>query len=278
MLLRQALRPVARLADAATDVERTGDPRRRLPLPQSHDEVGRLAETLNAILASLERSRDLERRFLADASHELRTPLTALRGNISYLARHGLTPEVLADLEHDAERLARLADDLLALSREESASAPRGSVRLDRLAEEAAERDERIDVVASGPVTVQGDAASLERALANLVQNAEVHGPAGGRVVVAVEQAGGVARLSVSDDGPGLRAEEAKLAFQRFWRRGSDRPGSGLGLAIVRATAERHGGRAFAQGSRFTLELPTLRNLSSFDGTTSGEEPEKGLP
>jgi len=95
MLLRRALRPVTRLADAAADVERTGDPRQRLPLPATNDEVGRLAETLNAMLASLERSRDLERRFLADASHELRTPLTALRGNVAYLARHGATAEVL---------------------------------------------------------------------------------------------------------------------------------------------------------------------------------------
>jgi signal transduction histidine kinase len=277
-LLRHALRPVARLADAAADVERTGDPRQRLPLPATRDEVGRLAETLNAMLASLERSRDLERRFLVDASHELRTPLTALRGNVAYLARHGATAEVLSDLERDAERLARLADDLLALSREEAAFTPRDAVRLDRLAEEAARRRPDVDVVASEPITVRGDGASLQRALDNLVQNAHVHGPAGGRVVVTVEQADGVVRLSVTDDGPGLRAEEAKLAFERFWRRGHDTPGSGLGLAIVRATAERHGGRAFAEGARFTIELPALRNLSSSPGTTREEESEKGSP
>ncbi|HEY8703598.1 MAG TPA: HAMP domain-containing sensor histidine kinase [Gaiellaceae bacterium] len=278
LLLRRALRPVTRLADAAADVERTGDPRQRLPLPTTNDEVGRLAETLNAMLASLERSRNLERRFLADASHELRTPLTALRGNVAYLARHGVTAEVLADLERDAERLARLADALLTLSREEAAVPPRELVRLDLLASNAAQADSRIDVVAPEPVTVLGDAASLERALENLVQNAHVHGPAGGRVVVAVEQVDEVVRLSVSDEGEGLRPEEAKLAFQRFWRRGSERSGSGLGLAIVRATAERHGGRASAEGARFTIELPSFRNLSSFDATTREEEPEKGLP
>ena len=276
LLLRRALRPVARLADAAAEVERTGDPRRRLPPSATHDEVGRLAETLNAMLASLERSRDLERRFLADASHELRTPLTALRGNVAYLTRHGATDEVLDDLERDAERLARLADDLLTLSREEAATKPRDPVRVDLLAEQAARRDRAVDVVAPVPATVQGDAAALERALGNLVQNAHLHGPAGGRVVVAVEQADGVVRLSVTDEGEGLRAEEAKLAFQRFWRRSPDRPGSGLGLAIVRATAERHGGRAYVEGSRFTIELPVLRNLSSSGATTDEEEPEKG--
>jgi signal transduction histidine kinase len=278
LLLRRALHPVTHLADAAADVERTGDPRRRLPLPPTRDEVGRLAETLNAMLASLQRSRDLERRFLADASHELRTPLTALRGNVAYLSRHGVTDEVLADLERDAERLARLADDLLALSREEAAVTPTDIVRLDRLAQEAARRDEHIDVVAPDAVSVQGDAAALERALANLVQNALVHGPVGGRVAVTVEQGDGVIRLSVTDEGRGLRPEEATLAFQRFWRRGSDRPGAGLGLAIVRATAERHGGRAYADGPRFTIELPLLRNLSSSAATRGEEEREKGSP
>jgi signal transduction histidine kinase len=182
------------------------------------------------------------------------------------------------DLERDAERLARLADDLLALSREEAAVAPTELVRLDRLVQEAARAGEHVEVVAAEPVTVQGDAASLERALDNLVQNAHVHGPAGGRVVVTVEPAGDLVRLSVSDDGPGLRPEEAKLAFERFWRRGPDGPGSGLGLAIVRATAERHGGRAYAEGGRFTIELPVLRNLSRSDGTTREAEPEKGSP
>ncbi len=274
-LLRRALRPVARLAEAAAEVERTGDPRRRLPLPDTGDEVGRLAQTLNAMLASLERSRDLERRFLADASHELRTPLTALRGNVAYLVSHGATPDVLADLEHGAERLARLADDLLVLSREESARSPQEDVRLDRLAEEAGRRDDALDVVASHAVTVRGDRASLERALSNLVENAHVHGPPDGRILVTVEETGGVARLSVTDAGEGLRLEEAALAFQRFWRRGTERAGSGLGLAIVRATAERHGGRAYAERSRFTIELPALRNLSRFAGTTE-EEPKKG--
>src|SRR5205085_7784437 len=109
-------------------------PHRRLPVPPTDDEVGRLAVTLNAMLASLERGRERERRFLADASHELRTPLTALRGNVAYLSEHGATPDLLHDLEEDAERLARLADDLLVLSREESRAAATSVVLLDELA------------------------------------------------------------------------------------------------------------------------------------------------
>src|SRR5262249_57903056 len=106
--------------------------------------------------------RERERRFLADASHELRTPLTALRGNVSYIARHGASPAVIAELEHDSERLATLADDLLALSREESSLAlPDERVSLDELARAVAGRDERVSVDVADAVSVRGDRAAL---------------------------------------------------------------------------------------------------------------------
>src|SRR5207253_1594409 len=229
MLMRQALSPLARLAGAAAEIERTGDPSRRLPEPLSDDEVGRLAQTLNAMLAGLERARDAERRFLADASHELRTPLTALLGNVSYLARHGTTPQLIAELEADAQRLARLADDLLTLSREEAREPADEVVRLDELARAAGE-GESVEVIASEPVAVRGDRAALERALANLVENARLYGPAGGRITVEAAAVDARARLSVSDEGPGLQPYEAARAFERFWRGRSDLPGSGLGL------------------------------------------------
>jgi two-component system OmpR family sensor kinase len=278
LLMRRALRPLGQLADAASEIERTGDPGRRLPEPAAADEVGRLGQTLNAMLASLERARDAERRFLADASHELRTPLTALRGNVAYLRRHGQTPELVEELERDAERLAGLADDLLVLSREEAAKPPAEEVRLDLLAGAAAEADPAVEAVAPRPVRARGDRAALERALANLVQNAHQHGLKGGRIVVAADEVEGVARLSVRDEGRGLQPYQAERAFERFWRGDGTASGSGLGLAIVRATAERHGGRAFAEGAVFTIELPVLRDLSEISGTTSGRQPEKGTP
>jgi signal transduction histidine kinase len=278
LLLRRALRPLGRLAAAAAEIERTGDPRRRLPDPQSEDELGRLGATLNSMLASLDRARDAERRFLADASHELRTPLTALRGNVGYLARHGATPELVAELQHDAERLATLADDLLALSREESAEPPAEGVRLDELARAATELAPTVQAVASSPVSVLGDRAALERALANLVENARLHGPAAGRILVEASQSNGMATLSVTDEGPGLPAPDAELAFTRFWRRETAGDGSGLGLAIVRATAERHGGRAYAEGARFTIALPALRDPSRSAGRTEGQPSEEGSP
>ncbi|HEX6491824.1 MAG TPA: HAMP domain-containing sensor histidine kinase [Gaiellaceae bacterium] len=276
VLMRRALRPLGRLAEAAVEVERTGDPRRRLPEPESRDEIGRLATTLNEMLASLERARDAERRFLADASHELRTPLTALRGNVAYLARHGATPELVGELEENAERLARLADELLVLSREESAEPPTEIVRLDEVARAAA-AEPGVEAEAVEPVTVRGDRAALERALANLLENARLYGPEGGRIKVEAEQVNGVARLSVSDQGPGLSRDEQEDAFARFWRGEHGKPGSGLGLAIVSATAERHGGRAFASGARFTIELPVLRDISGFGATTGENVPTKGL-
>jgi two-component system OmpR family sensor kinase len=259
LLMRSAFGPLARLARAAREIERTGDSKRRLPDPDRADEVGALASTLNAMLDSLDRSREAERRFLADASHELRTPLTALRGNVTHLARHGSTPELVSELEADAERLARLADDLLTLSREEADASPGEDVRLDELALAVWAAD--VDVHAT-PATVRGDRAALERALSNLVENARRHGPAGGRVTVTVAERDGRALLSVEDAGAGIGVLDRERVFERFWRARPDGRGSGLGLSIVRATAERHGGTASVEGSRFTIELPSVRKAS----------------
>jgi two-component system OmpR family sensor kinase len=258
-LTRRALRPLTNLSAAARAIGETRDARRRLPPTGARDEVGALSETLNAMLASLERAREAERRFVADASHELRTPLTALRGNATYIAQHGADAEVLADMESDAARLAHLLDDLLALAREDAAGP--GSierVRLDELA--LARTGERVVVDAPAPVTVGGDADALARALGNLVENGLVHGPAGGVVRIEVREEAGRALVTVRDEGAGLSGADAERAFERFWRAtGPDRPpGSGLGLAIVRATAERHGGSVGVEGAAFTLDLPAL--------------------
>ena len=263
LLVRRALRPLERLSTGAEEIERTADVARRLPEPATGDEVGRLAQTLNRMLAALERARQRERDFLADASHELRSPVTALRGNTDYLRRHGHEDAVVADLAADAERLSTLIDDLLALSREDAAGAPDERVRLDELARALAAGDWQVVVEATAPVVVCGDPAALERAVGNLIENARVYGPLGGKITVRAEAADGVARVVVRDEGEGLTTDQAAHAFERFWRARRDVPGSGLGLAIVRATAERHGGRATAQGAEFAIELPLLRELSN---------------
>jgi len=264
LLTRRALAPVERLSTAAGEIERTGDATRRLPTPSAADEVGGLAATLNRMLAALERAREAERRFVGDASHELRTPLTALRGNAAYAVRHGGDPAVLADIEADAARLSELLDDLLSLAREDAAERPTEQVRLDELVLETAGEDPRVDVEAAAPVTVRGERAALERALANLIENARVHGPDGGRITVAMRAEEDRARLSVADEGAGLSPAEAEQAVARFWRgeRARGRPGSGLGLAIVAAIAERHGGRVSIAGARVQIDLPLITDLS----------------
>jgi signal transduction histidine kinase len=257
LLARRGTRPLRDLSSSAATIARTEDPARRLEEPPGPAEVAELAATLNAMLEALSASRERERRFLADASHELRTPLTSLRGNVEFVARHGADPEVIADLEVDAARLGRLVDDLLALERQSGAELWRRPVRLDELVRAAAARRQNVVVTVDGPVTVEGEPDALARALDNLLENAELHGPAGGKVGLVLRRAGIGAEIAVSDEGPGFAPGSEEAAFDRFWR-GEDVgvAGSGLGLAIVRATAERHGGRAWASGSTVTIALP----------------------
>ena len=275
LLAAGALRPLRRLSAGARVIERSGDASARLPIPPARDEVGELAGTLNAMLASLEGARAAEQRFVGDASHELRTPLTALRGNVAYLVRHGADAEALADVEADVERLSGLLDDLLALAREDAAAPVRGEpVDLAALARTAAGTDPLARFAgASGPAVVHGEAPALERALGNLVRNARKHGPEGGGIELAAGGDDRVAWVSVADEGPGLPPAEAAHAFERFWRGSAARgEGSGLGLAIVRAIAERHGGHVRVDGARFTLELPALTDVSRPARRTAGHD------
>ncbi len=258
LLTGRGLGPLRRLAAGAGEIERTADPSRRLPSSAAADEIGALTGVLNRMLASLDRARSGERRFLADASHELRTPVTALRGNVEYALRHGAGPEVLADMRQDVTRLARLVDDLLVLERAGALTEPRELqvVALDELVSAAAGERDR---VALGPVAracVRGDSDALARALENLIDNALVHGPPGQPVTVTLRADSGRAALTVLDQGPG--PPDPDRVFDRFWRapEAGERPGSGLGLSIVKAIVERHGGTLAVEGSAFTIELP----------------------
>ncbi len=267
-LTRRGLRPLERLATAAGEIERTADPARRLPETAETDEIGQLTGVLNRMLASLERSRATERRFLADASHELRTPVTALLGNVDYAARHGADPEVLSDLQRDAERLARLVDDLLVLERSGGSGQEPEPVELDAVLREVAGRhpDGRVTV---GPVVaaeVYGERDALARSIENLIENGLIHGPDGGHVTVELGRRETVAVLTVADEGPGPDPGDRERLFERFWRapESSEQPGSGLGLSIVSAIVERHRGTISVDGSTFTVELPLLSANSHF--------------
>jgi two-component system, OmpR family, sensor kinase len=263
-LTRRGLLPLRRLVLAAGEIERTADPSRRLPEPDAGDEIAQLTGVLNRMLAALEQSRTSERRFLADASHELRTPVTTLLGNVEYVARHGADPDVLADLRRDAARVARLVDDLLVLERAGAPTVEHGApVSLDGLVRDVvsargASDGHRVRLGQVEAVQVDGDEDALRRVLANLIDNALVHGPADGDVTISLAVREGWARLTVADAGPGPDPVQRERLFERFWR-GPDaagRPGSGLGLSIVAAIAERHGGRVVVEGPAFTVEVP----------------------
>jgi two-component system OmpR family sensor kinase len=263
-LTRRGMAPLARLATAAGEIERTADPSRRLPEPDVGDEIGQLTGVLNRMLASLEAARASERRFLADASHELRTPVTALLGNVEYIARHGAGEDVISDLRRDAARLARLVDNLLALERASSTALEPAPLDLERLVDEViASHDRSGGRVRRGEVhavRVRGEREALERMLRNLVENGLVHGPSGGEVTVDLRARDGRALLTVRDEGPGPDATHGNRLFERFWRApdASGRPGSGLGLSIAKAIIDRHDGRLVVDGSSFTVELPTV--------------------
>ena len=268
-LTRRGLRPLRRLAAGAGEIERTPDPSRRLPSREVADEIGQLTGVLNRMLASLEAARAGERRFLADASHELRTPVTTLLGNVEFAARHGADPEVLEELQRDARRLARLVDDLLALERADAGVSQEGEVDLEQLVRGVArahassaegEGGGRVGLAGVDHALVRGDQDALARALENLVENALVHGPEGGRVTISLSRVNGMVLVTVRDEGPGPGPADRDRLFERFWRGtgSSGRPGSGLGLSIVSAIVDRHGGRVRVDGSAFTLELPAV--------------------
>ena len=275
ILMTRALRPLGELADPRQTSSAPAIRAAACRSPLRGDEVGTLAATLNEMLASLERARDNERRFLADASHELRTPLTALRGNVAYLARHGATPELVAELGADAERLARLADDLLALSREESAGEPTEVIRLDELARAAS--GPRIEAGTLEPVAVKGDRAALERALANLVRNAELYGPEGGRITVDAEQRERRCpadrrrrgrRARAGGGGAGVRTLLARRRRQARLGPRASRSSERRPSAIAAAPTRR--ARALRSSSRLS------ENLSESEHKTQGQSSGKG--
>jgi two-component system sensor histidine kinase MprB len=264
---KAALAPVRRLTAAAETVTETGDLSERIDVA-GRDELSRLADSFNAMLGALEESSRAQRQLVADASHELRTPLTSLRTNIEVLASERKLPSgererLLADVVDQLTEMTTLISGLIDLARGEQHTLEPEEVRLDLVASEAVERARRdrpavtftTDLQES---TVQGVPSTIERAVANLLDNAAKWSPPNGDVEVAVRDG----ELSVRDHGPGIDAEDLPHVFDRFYRSPSarGRPGSGLGLAIVRQVAVAHGGEVVAEaadggGTRMTLRL-----------------------
>jgi two-component system, OmpR family, sensor histidine kinase MprB len=268
VVARTALTPVAQLTGAVEHVAQTSDLSRRIVVA-SDDEIGRLARGFNVMLAALESSIGRQRQLVADASHELRTPLTSLRTNIEVLGRSRDMPEderrvLLADVVGQLDELGALVGDLVELAREQEPAQDTEDVRFDALVADAVARAQRRPgaprfALALEPCLVRGVPARLDRAVANLLDNAAKWSPPGGEVEVAVR--GG--ELTVRDHGPGIPEPDVPHVFERFYRAPGARgmTGSGLGLAIVRQVAELHGGQVSAEaapggGALLRLSLP----------------------
>jgi two-component system, OmpR family, sensor histidine kinase MprB len=272
---RAALAPVAELTETAEHVAQTRDLGSRIDVPDRGDELSRLAGSFNAMLTELDRAVTAQRQLVADASHELRTPLTSLRTNLEVLARENGLDEadrsrLLEDVVTQLGELGELVGDLVELARDDGDRTARYEyVELDDLLAAAVERARRLtrDVrfdTDLAPCVVYGDAERLDRAIANLLDNAAKWSPPEGVVDVRLSREG---ELCVRDRGPGIDPADAPHIFDRFYRAADARgqPGSGLGLAIVREVARSHGGSveacpASGGGILVRLQIPSARD------------------
>lgn len=279
LLARRALRPIDAIVRRAREI---GDANlaERLPHPGVSDEVGRLVETLNAMLSRIEQGFETLRRFTGDAAHELRSPLSRLRTEVEVTLRRprdsGEYELALRSCLEEADRLSHLVGQLLTLARldagegwqatgEPVALAPLVEHVVGRVDAEASRRGVML-VLEPGPgLLVNASAGPVSLALANIVDNAVKFSPVGGSVEISAGPAAGEAVIAVRDQGPGIPADELRAIFERFHRgrdvQALDTPGFGLGLAISRTAVEQQRGRItvesqWGKGATFRIHLP----------------------
>ena len=254
VVARGALRPIARLTKAAEHVAETQELGAHIEV-EREDEIGRLATSFNAMLAALEESRQQQHRLVHDAGHELRTPLTALRTNIELLAKaEGMPADqrraLLDDVTFELKELSNLVTEVVDLATDAATTDEiLVSIHLDQLVDRVVERARRRTgreiVTDLAACTIEGRRAMLERAIANLIDNAVKWSPADSQIEVSLVKG----RLEVRDHGPGISDVDRTRIFDRFYRAESARstPGSGLGLSIVKRVAEDHDGSVHVQ-------------------------------
>lgn len=285
---RASLRPLQRMAADAAAISHAA-PGRRIAYGGPADELGSLADSLNAMLARLERSYADQRRFVADASHELRTPVAIVRGNVDLL-RSGLlsqqdAAESLTMIETEAARMSRLLDELLSLARLEGAVREFQPLDVGTMLHEGAARARKlgnraISVTCAKDMWVNGDPDLLDQALVNVLRNAVAHTTEGGHIVLSCVASSRVALISVTDDGPGIPQSDLDRIFDRFYRAQGPRPGggggAGLGLAIAKRLVDLHNGTISVEnvsptGARFTLALPRIEPPADAKDTETEE-------
>ncbi|XRQ14008.1 sensor histidine kinase [Actinomadura welshii] len=294
VLSGRALKPVAKIARAAEEIQAT-DLSRRIRLSGPRDELRDLSDTIDSMLDRLDEAFRAQRRLIDDASHELRSPLAIIRANVdTVLSEPDADPadrrRAVQVVDRATTRMTRLVEDLLATARRSAPALEDTDVDLGTAAGEAAEefgalaaaRGLTIERRLPAGLTVIGDHDALRRAVANLLSNAVRLAPGGTAITVAAGQSGGWRWVAVKDAGPGIRADDQDRVFDRFWRgsegrRSRDRR-TGLGLAIVRSIVEAHNGhvRLFSApdvGSTFVLWFPVSSSGGGAAGLPPGTDP-----
>ncbi len=279
VLARAALRPIQAITATAQQITGTRDLGQRIPVAVPTDELGRLTETINAMLARLEETFDAQQRLVADVSHDLRTPLTTIQGNLDLLRRGAIDDpamraEALRAIGDETARMRRLVSDLLLLAQADAGlKLYLQPVELDTLLLEVYRQAQvmaqgvKVRIGAEDQAVVLGDSDRLRQLLLNLVDNALKYTATGGEVTLTLRRQAGWVRVGVEDTGMGIAAEDLPHIFERFYRTDRSRgrtAGSGLGLAICKWIADAHGGRLEVEsqvgvGSVFTLWLPEAR-------------------
>jgi heavy metal sensor kinase len=281
LMARKALRPMVQLNDLTETI--TADRLdRRLPPPKVRDEVGQLTTTINGMIARLERSFAEIRRFTADASHELRTPLTVIHAEAEVALRQPLSTgeyqQLLGSILEECDRLARLTDQLLFLSREDARQTdwPSSAVGVTALLADVTETMRPLAEAKSlnlqhtfrDHAKVRGDESRLRQVFYNLLDNAIKYTRAGGTITVESAAEDHHVTINVRDTGIGIPATELPHVFDRFYRvdkaRNREQGGTGLGLSIARSIVETHGGSIeltsdLGQGTTCTVRLPELQ-------------------
>jgi two-component system OmpR family sensor kinase len=293
----RAFRPIDVIINEVEAITDGRSLHRRLVVDGAGDEMRRLSETLNQMVARLESSFGALRRFTADASHELKTPLAVLRADVERaLTTPSHSTEQLVALEEalqETRRMADLVDSLLTLARADEGRYDmiREPVALDPLVREVFESatilgedaELTVSLLVLEPATVLGDATRLRQLFMNLVMNAIKYTPRGGRVEISLSHRLDGVTFSVRDTGIGIAPSDLPHIFERFWRadrvrsRASERGGFGLGLAISQWIAQAHGGSILAtsrlgRGSMFTVHLPTA-GTEAADGAAAATVP-----